>query len=156
MMLSVFEGGPLQTIAAGGLFLFLSVTIIAVFTFISIAVWTEARRKEREAYYKAETLRRLTEMPGGEGARAVIELMREEERIEKDRAAVAELRKLDGIKIGAVVNIGIGIALWAFLRSVDGPGMVGAFPLAIGVALAIYAYFLADKTTACRKTGTRV
>jgi len=148
MMLSALDGNPMQTVGAAGLFLFLSVVIIAVFTFISIAVWTEARRKEREAYYKAETIRRLTEMPGGEGARAVIEMMREEERIDKERAAAAELKKLDGLKIGGVVNIFIGIALYLFMRSVGGPAMVGAFPLAIGVALAIYAYALTPKPVA--------
>lgn len=143
MMVFDMDSSP-QTIAAGGMFLFLSVLMICVFTFISIAVWTEARRKEREAYYKAETVRRLTEMPG-QGAQAVIEMMREEERIERGREVASQVKKLDGMKIGGAVNICIGAALYAFLRSVGGPGMVGAFPFAVGVGLLIYVYVLAER-----------
>ncbi len=145
MMLSMLEDdNPLHTVAAGGMFLFLSVMMICVFSFISIAVWTEARRKEREAYYKSETTRRLTEM-SGDGARAVIEMMREEARLEQQKAVVNEVKKQEGLKIGGVVNLGIGVALYLFLRSMGGPGMVGAFPFAIGVALLVYAYALAGK-----------
>lgn len=144
MLLSFLDGDATNTIAAGGLFLFLSVVMICVFTFISIAVWTEARRKEREAYYKAETVRRLTEMPG-DGAQAVIAMMREEERIDRQKVAVNEAKKLEGLKIGGVVNLFIGVALYLFMHSIGGPAMVGAFPFAVGVALTIYAYVLAAR-----------
>jgi Na+-transporting methylmalonyl-CoA/oxaloacetate decarboxylase gamma subunit len=144
MMLAILEGEASNTIGAGGLFLFLSVAVICVFTFISIAVWTEARRKEREAYYKAETVRRMTEMQG-EGARAVIEMMREEERIWKQKAAANEVRKREGLKIGGLINLLIGVALYLFMRSIGGPEMVGAFPFAVGLALTVYAYVLAAR-----------
>ena len=144
MFFAGFEADPLQSVAAGVMFLFLSVAAICVFSFISISVWTDARRKEREAYYKAEAARRLTDL-AGQGVQAVIEIMREEERIERQKSAIAEVKRLEGLKIGAVVNIGVGIALYAFMRSVGGPGMVGAFPFAIGMALAVYAYVLANK-----------
>lgn len=144
MMLSFLDGDATNTIAAGGLFLFLSVVMICVFTFISIAVWTEARRKEREAYYKAETVRRLTEMPG-EGAQAVIAMMREEERIDKQKTALNEVKKREGLKIGGLVNLCVGVALYLFMRSIGGPGMIGAFPFSIGIALIVYAYVLAAR-----------
>src|ERR1700692_2221195 len=52
---------------------------IALFSFLSVAVWSDARRKEREEYYKNETLKKIAES-SGEGAKAAIELLREQNR----------------------------------------------------------------------------
>ena len=59
------------------------VGIVSVFTFVTIAIWVGNRRKERDAFYKSETLRRITEAQG-EGPKAAIELLREEERLKRD------------------------------------------------------------------------
>ena len=40
------------------------VAIVATFTFAAVAHWVDSQRKEREAFYKAETLRRITEASG--------------------------------------------------------------------------------------------
>ena len=40
-----------------------------VFTFVIVVHWVDTQRKEREAFYKTETLRRITEA-SGEGAKA--------------------------------------------------------------------------------------
>jgi hypothetical protein len=140
-----FEHG--EGIAAGGFFLFLSVLMVSVFSFISIAVWTEARRKEREAYYKAESLRRVAEMPG-DGAKYVIEMMKEDERIRQAQQFANEMKKGEGMKIGGLVNIGVGVALFCliyFTSAQKGAAFVGLFPGLIGVALLVYALFLAPK-----------
>ena len=136
---------PAQSLAAGGLFLFLSVVMICVFTFVSIAVWTEARRKEREAYYKAESMRRLAE-GSGEGARYALEMMREEELTRKQRAIAEEVKRIEGLKIGGLVNVGVGVGLYLMMRNVGGPPMVGALVAGIGVALLVYVYLMAPKT----------
>ena len=130
---------PGSGMAAGGLFLFLSVLMICVFSFVSVAGWTEARRKEREAYYKAESLRRIAETPS-DGAKYVLEIMREEERIRQDRERAQEFKKVEGMKIGGVVTIAVGVALMFFLHSVGGDQrssayMVGLIPALVGVAL---------------------
>src|SRR5271166_848313 len=104
MFLSMTE--DYRAVAGGAMFLFLSVLMISVFTFVSIAVWTEARRKEREAYYKAESLRRIAETPG-DGAKYVLEIMREEERIHQDRERAQDFKKVEGMKIGGVVTIAV-------------------------------------------------
>lgn len=140
-----FEHG--EGIAAGGLFLFLSVLMVCVFSFISIAVWTEARRKEREAYYKAESLRRVAEMPG-DGAKYVVEMMREDERIHEAKSFANEIKKLEGMKIGGLVNIAVGAGLFCliyFTSDNKGAAYVGMIPGLIGVALLVYALFLAPK-----------
>lgn len=133
--------------AAQALFLFLSVLMICVFSFVSIAVWTEARRKEREAYYKAESLRRIAETPG-DGAKYMLEIMREEERIRQDRVLAQDFKKAEGMKIGGVVTIAVGVALMFFLHSVgDGNSayLVGLIPALLGVALLISAMFILPK-----------
>ena len=140
-----FEHG--EGIAAGGLFLFLSVLMVSVFSFISIAVWTEARRKEREAYYKAESLRRVAEMPG-DGAKYVIEIMKEDERIRQVQQFSNEMKKLEGMKIGGLVNIAVGAGLFCliyFTASEKGAAFVGFIPGLIGVALLVYALILAPR-----------
>lgn len=124
-----------------GLWIFLSVGAVALFVvFIPMVTWIEGRRKEREAYYKAETIRRLTES-SGEGARAALELMREEERIKRTKT-------MEGLKIGGLVNVGVGVGLTIMLYSLLGressPYLVGVIPFLIGVALLVYAFFMAE------------
>src|SRR5712691_6945303 len=58
------------------LFLFLSVASIALFSFVAVAVWSQERRREREAYYRSETLRKIAETQGSGGSSA-IEFLRE-------------------------------------------------------------------------------
>lgn len=118
------------------------VSVICVFTFVSIASWANARRKEREAYYKSDTLKKIAESQGP-GATSALELMREEERI-------SVRRQREGVRLGGLVTIAVGIALTPFLWVVLDPGqkgaaLVGLFPFLIGVALLVYSYVLAPK-----------
>ena len=46
-----------------GLFLFLSVAVASLFSFIAVTVWAGERRKEREAYYHSEVLKKIAETP---------------------------------------------------------------------------------------------
>jgi len=124
-----------------GLWMFLSIGAVALFVvFIPTVTWLENRRKEHEAFYKAETFRRLTES-SGEGAKAAIDLLREETRL-------AAIKKREGMKIGGLTNIAVGVALMIFLRALitDAPVyLCGLIPGLIGVALLTYALVLAPK-----------
>jgi hypothetical protein len=113
------------------------VAIVSVFTFVSFAVWFGTRQKEREAFYKSETLRRITEA-SGEGAKAAIDLLREEEHLRRIKAR-------EGVKIGGVVNLGVGVGLTIFLWALVGPqvALCGLIPGFIGVALLVYAFYMA-------------
>jgi hypothetical protein len=133
------------------------VTIIVIVVPIALGLsfgafisWTQTRRQEREAYYKAETLRRITETPG-DGARAAIELLREDERIKA-------IKGREGLKIGGLINVGIGVGLMIFLRALLGGGggsvttgatgsvyLCGLIPGLIGVAMLVYVYLLAPQ-----------
>jgi len=124
-----------------GLWLFLSIGAVSLFVvFIPTVVYLENRRKEREAFYKAETLRRLTES-SGEGGKAAVDLLREESRRER-------ITKREGLKVGGLINIGVGLGTIIFLRVLiggghDSPYLAGLIPGFIGVAMLIYVYFLA-------------
>jgi hypothetical protein len=125
-----------------GLWMFLSVGSVSLFViFIPLISWIDSRRKEREAFYKADTMRRLAEGTG-EGAKAAIQLMREEERLKRIKAR-------EGLKVGGLINIGVGIALMIFLRVLLGSGsgspyLCGLIPGFVGVAMLAYVLFLAE------------
>jgi hypothetical protein len=124
-----------------GVWLFLSVGAVSLFVvFIPLVSWIDSRRKEREAFYKADTVRRLAES-SGEGAKAAIQMMREEERLKRIKAR-------EGLKIGGLINVGVGVALIIFLRAMLGGGagspyLCGLIPAFVGVAMLAYVVFLA-------------
>jgi hypothetical protein len=124
-----------------GLWMFLSISAVALFVvFIPLTSWIDSQRREREAFYKAETMRRLAES-SGEGARAAIEMLREQDRL-------GRAKKREGMKIGGLVNIAVGVAMMIFLRALvsDAPAyLCGLIPGLIGVALLTYAFVLAPK-----------
>lgn len=129
-------------------FAFLSIGAIALFgIFLPISAWSDARRREREAYYKAEMIRRVAES-NADGAKGAIELLREDERIR-------QLKKREGMKIGGLVNIGVGIGVGCLLWSIGGregsPYLVGLIPLLIGVALLVYVFALAAPIESVQK-----
>jgi hypothetical protein len=133
--------GADEVFGSFGLWAFLSVGAVALFAvFIPLTTWIDSQRKEREAFYKAETFRRLAES-SGEGAQAAIALLREQERLKR-------VRMIEGMKVGGLVNMAVGVGLTIFLRFLIGggqgsPWLCGLIPGLIGVALFGYAFFLA-------------
>ena len=113
------------------------VAIVSTFTMIIFAIWFGTRKKEREAFYKSETLRRITES-SGEGAKAAIELLKEEDRLKR-------IKTREGLKIGGIVNLGVGVGLTIFLWVLVGPAVAlcGLIPGLIGVALLVYVFSMA-------------
>ena len=138
MALMHFFEGPFSN-PEMGMWMFLAIGAVALFVvFLPITTWLEARRKEREAFYKADTMRRLAES-SGEGAKAAIELLKEE-------ARQKWIRTREGLKIAGLINLAVGIALIIFLRALIGNEPVylcGLIPGFIGVAMLVYALFLA-------------
>ena len=41
-----------------------SVCMVSVFTFVSVGAWARERRKEREAFYRGEILKKLADSTG--------------------------------------------------------------------------------------------
>jgi hypothetical protein len=127
-------GNNVQTLAI----MFPVAIILVVFSFVTVLHWIDSQRKERDAFYKAETLRRVTEA-SGEGAKAAIELMHEDERIK-------QVKTREGMKIGGLINIGVGVGVMIFLHELL-PGtaiyLSGSIPALIGVGLITYVFLLA-------------
>jgi hypothetical protein len=124
------------------IFLFLSVATIALFSFVAVAVWASERRREREAYYRSETLRRVAETQGATGSSAIEFLVEEEKN--------AARRRVDGQKLGGLITVAVGVGMMIFIKAVDRDDpdptyLVGIIPLLIGVALLVYSYLLAPK-----------
>jgi len=67
-----------------------SVGLIALFTFLSVAAWTSARRKEREAYYKSEAIKKIAEMQGTT-PEPVLQMLRETMAAWKDHPSPANM-----------------------------------------------------------------
>jgi hypothetical protein len=123
------------------MWIFLSVGAVALFVvFIPTVSWIDGRRKEREAFYKAETIRRITEA-SPDGSKAAIDLMREQDRI-------ARRNVREGLKIGGLICVGVGVGLLVALPGLAGShvAMVGAIPALLGAGMLAYAYFFADLT----------
>jgi hypothetical protein len=121
------------------IFLFPLVIIAIVFTFTGVTHWVDSNRKEREAFYRADTLKRLGDAPS-DGAKAAFDLLHEQDRLNR-------IAKREGMKIGGLVTLGVGVSLCIFLSQVGAspnPWAVGLIPASVGVALLVYVYFLAD------------
>jgi len=115
--------------------LFLSVSASALFSFIAVAVWSDARRQERETYYRTEAAKKIAEASGPSAALA-LDYLRGEERS-------ASARRGGGTRLGGLVLFAVGVSLMLFLHAVvPAPGvyLLGLMPLLIGVVLVCYAY----------------
>jgi len=114
------------------------VAIVATFTFVTVVHWVDSQRKEREAYYRAETLRRITEATG-EGAKAAVELLHDNDRLKR-------LKAREGLKISGIINIGVGAGVMIFLHELlrgTSIYLCGTIPLLIGLGFLAYVYILA-------------
>jgi hypothetical protein len=117
--------------------LFLAVAVGGMWAFVAVVSWADIRRKEREAYYRHETMKKVAEMPGEGG----LALLREEARNNARR-------RRENIKLGGLITLGVGIGLMIFLRAIDSGQpvhLVGLIPLFVGVALLMHCYVLAPK-----------
>ena len=116
-------------------FLFLSIGAVSVFSFAAVAAWSNARRKERESYYKHEMLKKIAEADS-QGAGFALQVLREGDRL-------AAARRQGALRIGGLVTAAVGLALMIFLYVIDKDAPVfwcGLIPLLPGLALVAGAY----------------
>jgi hypothetical protein len=120
------------------IFVFLSVGAVALFSMISISSWSDSRRKEREAYYKNDMLKKLADAQGP-GAASALELMREE-------AHLATVRTRQGLQVGGMITGAAGLGVLIFLRALlgaqGGVFLCGLIPLFVGMALFASSYLV--------------
>ena len=121
-----------------------SLVLVCVFSFLAVASWSKARFRERQAFYKSETIRKIAESQGGSAA---LEYLRE-----SDHNAARQRR--EGQRVAGLVTFAVGVGVMIFLRRVpispdsgsdSSAYLVGLIPVLVGVALLIYSYLLAPK-----------
>lgn len=111
---------------------------IAGIVWLGFVIWTDARRREREAFCRTELLKKVADNPGG-SAQSVLDMMRHAER-------QAEIRKREGLKLGGLLVIAAGAGLIPFFTMImphTPIWAVGLIPLLIGIALYGYVRYLA-------------
>jgi peptidoglycan/LPS O-acetylase OafA/YrhL len=95
--------------------------------------------KEREAYYRSETLQRIAATP--EGAVALVEYLR----VDDKRAA---RRRGEATKLAGMITMAAGVGMMIFIGLLDNSKpffMVGLIPALIGMALLVYAFVVVPK-----------
>ncbi len=119
------------------------ISTLAFFAFLSIYFWVHAKQREKEAFYKNETLKRIAESP--DGTATVLEYLREEK-------LQAEKKRRERLRLGSLVTTATGLGLMIFLFALnradhdpDPNYLLGLIILLIGAAMLAYVYWLAPK-----------
>jgi hypothetical protein len=113
----------------------IAVITTASLSFVAVILWIGSRVKEREDYYRNETVKKIAESGA---STAAIEYLRE-----TDRIALQRLR--GGLRLGGLITAAVGIGLMVFLRALiqgNPTYLVGLIPLLVGVVLFGYAQFM--------------
>ena len=110
--------------------LFLAAAVVASLTFVTIVVWAENRRKEREAFYRFEFRKRLVEA-GKMDAESVAALARYEHEL-----GLREGRQK--LLVAGFVIVGLGVGACIGLQFIGGSfWMLGFIPVGLGVSMLV-------------------
>jgi len=106
---------------------------IGLFTFLGVASWADARRREREAFFRHELLKKLSENPSGEAQR-VLDLLRQEQIDQQERVR-------NRIRLAGFITAGAGLGIVVLLAQLVSGGVwaVGVIPALVGLALVLHA-----------------
>ena len=106
------------------------------FAFLSVIGWASQKRREREAFYRYEVLKKLVEQ-GGAGGQQALELIRTEAQLQDRRRR--EARILGGL-ITAAIGASSMILLYV-LTPAAGLWSAGLIPLSVGAVILLYSLF---------------
>lgn len=108
--------------------LFLAAATVASLTFVTVVVWAESRRKEREEYYRFEFRKRLVE-DGKMDAAAFASLIGYEHELVRRQGRQKLL-------VAGFVFVGIGAGALIGLQFIgDSVWMAGFIPIGIGLSM---------------------
>ena len=115
---------------------------VAVFGFLGIAWWADARRREREAFYRSEVLKKLAEA-GEAGSSAALEMYRDQQR-------TAARNRLESQRLAGLILTAVGVGVSVLLKGLvsNEAWRSGLIPTLIGAVLLAYSYLLAPRSAA--------
>lgn len=123
------------------IFLFLAAGVVAMFAFISIAVWVIAQTSERRARDRFALLKTLAEHSNESSAR-VLEMLREHDERQAERKTREERR---GLLLGGLIVLACGAGICVMLAMLttknSGEWTVGLIPLLVGAVLFFFGLF---------------
>jgi hypothetical protein len=118
--------------------LFLAATVVASLTFVTVVVWAENRRKERQEYYQFEFRKRLVE-DGKMDAASFASLKRYEHELGLRQGR-------EKLLVAAFVFLGTGVGACIGLQFIGGSfWMLGFIPVGIGLSMLAYGFLFAAK-----------
>jgi hypothetical protein len=107
---------------------------------IVLIVWIGERRKEKEALYRNELLRKIAESQG-DAAQRVLDMIHQQDRAK-------QIRIREGLKLAGLITLAVGIGLipmLAMLERTEPVWTVGLIPAFVGAALFSYVFFFTPK-----------
>jgi hypothetical protein len=114
---------------------------IALFSMWAVLGWAKQRRKEREAFYRYETEKKLIDK-NNVSVEQILRLRNEDE-------YAGWLRRREGLKLGGLITTAIGLGGLMSLRFFDTDELVISpfswIPLGIGLVILFYVYVLYPK-----------
>jgi hypothetical protein len=120
------------------------ISIVAVFGWLAVHEWVESRRKEREEFYRSETMRRFSESNQPD---MLTRFLAEEKAARHElRVQQRETLRLAGL-VTMMAGIGVGVMV-AGIAPQERYYLFGLLPVLVGMALLIYVYLLAPQAPA--------
>ena len=107
--------------------LMVGVIWVAFFSWLAVTGWARQRRREREAFYRNETEKRLLDK-GEATAEQILRVRNQEER-------VRWLQRREGLKLGGLITVAVGVGIIVALPMIEageqtlaGAGAMGPWP----------------------------
>src|SRR5260370_26838352 len=121
------------------------VGMVVFFAFLRVGGWDQQKRREREAFYRHEVLKKLIEQGGAAGGQQVLEVMRREVELRDRQRREARI-------LGGLITAVLGASLMILLSTlVPGGGVwtAGLIPFSVG---ADYFFFSFPSPNMCPKS----
>ena len=127
--------------------------LIGAFSMISVIVWAESRRKERESFHQHQTYQKM--LDSSSSADTVVAFIQDQEdRQRRDQ----EREKIRGLRMGGVITAAVGVSLTAFLFFIA-PGvpvyLVGLMVLGPGLVLCYFGFSASPADGADGRAGSQ-
>jgi hypothetical protein len=130
-----------------GLFSFLAAGAVSLFSFLSLAVWVEARKTERLSIERLALYRKLAESPTASAELVLAKLREDDAKKEAEARATAHRSRRDSLQGGTIV-LAVALGLGFFLRMIapaSGVWTVSTIVALIGLTIIAFSFRTTEK-----------